>query len=97
MTISQTEMAQLLKLSQLHIDQAGQTEVNQRLNKVMGMIDTIKFIKTDHILPLSNPHDRTLLLREDKATETNQREAFQAIAPQTKEGFYQVPMVIDVD
>jgi aspartyl-tRNA(Asn)/glutamyl-tRNA(Gln) amidotransferase subunit C len=34
-------------------------------------------------------------LREDKITESNQRELFQAIAPQVEAGLYLVPQVIE--
>ncbi|MDO7667510.1 MAG: aspartyl/glutamyl-tRNA amidotransferase subunit C, partial [Pseudomonadota bacterium] len=34
-------------------------------------------------------------LRPDVVTETNQRELFQAIAPETADGLYLVPQVIE--
>jgi aspartyl-tRNA(Asn)/glutamyl-tRNA(Gln) amidotransferase subunit C len=34
-------------------------------------------------------------LREDRITETNQRDHFQAIAPQVENGLYLVPKVIE--
>jgi aspartyl-tRNA(Asn)/glutamyl-tRNA(Gln) amidotransferase subunit C len=37
----------------------------------------------------------TQRLREDEVTETNQREAFQAIAPETEDGLFLVPKVIE--
>jgi aspartyl-tRNA(Asn)/glutamyl-tRNA(Gln) amidotransferase subunit C len=37
----------------------------------------------------------TQRLREDEVSEINQREAFQAIAPDTEEGLFLVPKVIE--
>jgi aspartyl-tRNA(Asn)/glutamyl-tRNA(Gln) amidotransferase subunit C len=34
-------------------------------------------------------------LREDRVTETNQRELFQSLAPQVEDGLYLVPKVIE--
>mgnify|MGYP000742983381 CR=1 FL=1 len=47
------------------------------------------------IAPMANPHDAMQRLRPDAVTETDQRERFQAIAPQTEDGLYLVPKVID--
>ncbi|MEX0584386.1 MAG: Asp-tRNA(Asn)/Glu-tRNA(Gln) amidotransferase subunit GatC, partial [Natronospirillum sp.] len=44
---------------------------------------------------LSNPLDAKQRLRADVVTEPNQREHFQAIAPQTEAGLYLVPQVIE--
>ena len=39
--------------------------------------------------------DNTQPLRADEVTETNRREAFQAIAPAVENGLYLVPKVIE--
>jgi aspartyl-tRNA(Asn)/glutamyl-tRNA(Gln) amidotransferase subunit C len=43
----------------------------------------------------SQAPEATQRLREDKVTESDQRDAFQAIAPDTEDGLYLVPKVID--
>ena len=45
--------------------------------------------------PMANPLDATQRLRADEVTETNRRDAFQAIAPAVENGLYLVPKVID--
>ena len=44
---------------------------------------------------MSHAQELSQRLREDQVTETNQREAFQAIAPQVEHGLYLVPQVIE--
>jgi len=44
---------------------------------------------------MAHPLDAVQRLRGDQVTETNQREAFQAIAPATEDGLYLVPRVIE--
>jgi aspartyl-tRNA(Asn)/glutamyl-tRNA(Gln) amidotransferase subunit C len=44
---------------------------------------------------MAHPLDAVQRLRADEVTETNQREAFQAIAPATENGLYLVPRVIE--
>ncbi len=52
-------------------------------------------VNTEGIEPMSHSQDLTQRLREDVVTQTNQREAFQAIAPLTENGLYLVPKVIE--
>ena len=44
---------------------------------------------------MTHPFDATLRLREDKVTESNSRDKFQSIAPNSQDGLYLVPKVID--
>jgi aspartyl-tRNA(Asn)/glutamyl-tRNA(Gln) amidotransferase subunit C len=44
---------------------------------------------------MSHAQELSQRLREDVVSETNQREAFQAIAPQVESGLYLVPQVLE--
>jgi aspartyl-tRNA(Asn)/glutamyl-tRNA(Gln) amidotransferase subunit C len=50
---------------------------------------------TTDILPMAHPMDATQRLRPDIVTETNQRDKFQAIAPDVELHLYRVPKVIE--
>ena len=52
-------------------------------------------VDTAGIVPMAHPLDQVQRLRADVVTETNQREQFQAIAPQVEAGLYLVPKVIE--
>ncbi len=47
------------------------------------------------IKPLAHPLEATQRLRPDTVTETNDRENFQQVAPQTENGLYLVPKVLE--
>jgi aspartyl-tRNA(Asn)/glutamyl-tRNA(Gln) amidotransferase subunit C len=44
---------------------------------------------------MAHPMDQAQRLRTDDVTESNHREAFQAIAPQVEAGLYLVPKVLE--
>jgi len=44
---------------------------------------------------MSHAQELSLRLREDRVTETDQRELFQSIAPQVEAGLFLVPKVIE--
>ncbi|NCZ47496.1 MAG: aspartyl/glutamyl-tRNA amidotransferase subunit C, partial [Betaproteobacteria bacterium] len=50
---------------------------------------------TGSVAAMSHPHDPLLRLRDDLLTESDQREALQAVAPKVEDGLYLVPRVID--
>jgi len=52
-------------------------------------------VDTRDIKPLAHPLEATQRLRPDTVTETNDRENFQQVAPQTENGLYLVPKVIE--
>jgi len=52
-------------------------------------------VDTKDIQPMAHPLDATQRLREDKVTEENQRDKFQAVAPSAEKGLYLVPKVIE--
>jgi aspartyl-tRNA(Asn)/glutamyl-tRNA(Gln) amidotransferase subunit C len=52
-------------------------------------------IDTDSITPMAHPLHMTQRLREDKVTEEDRSESFQAIAPKIGKSHYLVPTVIE--
>jgi aspartyl-tRNA(Asn)/glutamyl-tRNA(Gln) amidotransferase subunit C len=69
--------------------------VTQRITEILAMVDQLQAVDTGDVAPLSNPLDATQRLRPDQVTETNRRDAFQAVAPAVEDGLYLVPKVID--
>jgi len=66
-----------------------------KLSGILGLIDEMQAVDTDGIAPLAHPLETTQRLRPDEVSETNQREAYQTIAPATEAGLYLVPKVIE--
>ena len=95
MSIEQDEIEKIAQLARIRIadDQIG--KITQRITEILGMVDQLQAADTEGVTPMANPLDNVQRLRADKITETNQREAFQAIAPAVENGLYLVPKVID--
>ncbi|MEH6551431.1 MAG: Asp-tRNA(Asn)/Glu-tRNA(Gln) amidotransferase subunit GatC [Pseudomonadales bacterium] len=95
MALQGSDIDKLAVLARLKIDNEIKQEVAEKISDILSMIDQMQAVDTSAVLPMANPHDATQRLRADVISETNQREAFQAIAPQTEDGLYLVPKVID--
>ncbi len=66
-----------------------------QLSGIFTLIAEMQAVDTSGIEPMSHAQDLSQRLRSDVVTEANQREAFQAVAPQVEGGLYLVPQVIE--
>ena len=85
----------IANLARLELNEAQSAEYAQSLNKILGMMESLKGIDTDGVEPLKSPFDNPQPLRIDHVSENNQRDAYQAIAPAVQDGYYLVPRVIE--
>lgn len=95
MSIERQEIEKLATLSRIAIGEDTITEVSLRLSSVLELVDQLQAVNTEGVEAMSHPMKATQRLREDEVSEINQREALQAIAPDTEEGLFLVPKVIE--
>jgi len=95
MALRPEEVAKVANLARLQLSSAEETQFTDKLNVILGMIDELAKADTSAIAPMAHPLDAVQPLRADAVTESNQREAYQAIAPAVEAGLYLVPKVIE--
>ncbi|BBF87756.1 aspartyl-tRNA amidotransferase subunit C [Aquitalea magnusonii] len=95
MSLTHQDVARIAKLARINVSDEEIAAVGNQLNNIFGLIEKMQAVNTDGIEPMAHPQDVSLRLREDIVTQTNQREAFQAIAPQVEKGLFLVPKVIE--
>ncbi|MFT4518949.1 MAG: aspartyl-tRNA(Asn)/glutamyl-tRNA(Gln) amidotransferase subunit C [Halioglobus sp.] len=95
MAIEQDEIEKIAVLARIRIGEEQLGPITERITEILSMVDQLQAADTANVEPMANPLDATQQLRPDEVTETNQREAFQAIAPAVEAGLYLVPKVID--
>ncbi len=95
MSLDRSDVEQIAHLARLQIDAADIDSYSDSLNSILSLVDQMQAINTEGVEPLAHPLDAVQRLRADEVTETNQREALQAVAPATEEGLFLVPKVIE--
>ena len=93
--LSAETVSAIANLARLSLNDTQSAEYAQSLNKILGMMETLKGIDTEGVEPLKSPFDHPQPLREDVVSEENHREEYQAVAPATQDGLYLVPRVIE--
>ncbi|WP_339490235.1 Asp-tRNA(Asn)/Glu-tRNA(Gln) amidotransferase subunit GatC [Pseudomonas sp. EL_65y_Pfl2_R95] len=95
MALERSEVEKIAHLARLGLNESEIPQTTETLNNILGLIDHMQSVDTSGIEPLSHPLEATQRLRADEVTETNHRDAYQAIAPAVESGLYLVPKVIE--
>ena len=95
MSLTSDDVKRVARLARLGLTDVETTETLAQLNSILELVDQMQQIDTDGIPPLAHPLELKQTLRADSVTETNQRDKFQAIAPQADAGLYLVPRVVE--
>jgi aspartyl-tRNA(Asn)/glutamyl-tRNA(Gln) amidotransferase subunit C len=95
MAIDKSEIEKLSRLARISVSDQDSEDVAERITRILGLVDQLQAVDTTDVAPMSHPLDARQRLRADEVTEINQRDAFQAIAPNAEQGLYLVPKVIE--
>ena len=95
MKITKELLQKIAHLARLGIDAQDIENYAKDLSNILDLMTQMGELNTDGVQPMAHPMDQGQRLRADEVTENNQREHFQAIAPQVENGLYLVPKVID--
>lgn len=95
MPLTPGEVKKIAHLARLNLLEEDVTLYTEQLSTILSFVEQMNQADTAQIEPLANSLDLSQRLRPDVVTESNQRAAFQAIAPQVEAGLYLVPQVIE--
>jgi len=93
--LSLEEVRRIARLARIELAEAEALAMREQLNGILAMVEEMRRVDTSAVEPMAHPQDARQRLREDRVTEGDERERFQALAPQVEDGFYLVPQVIE--
>lgn len=95
MSIDRDTVARIADLARLRLTAEELDRAALELSRILDLVEQMDAVDTSAVEPLAHPLDRPLRLRPDEITETDRRDDFQALAPETAEGLYLVPRVVE--
>ena len=99
MAIDSKEIARVANLARLELRPDETERVLGQLNGFFALVDQMEAVNTTGVEPLAHPAallgEVALRLRDDIASEPNQRDASQVSAPAVERGLFLVPKVIE--
>ena len=95
MAVDNKTVVDMAHLARIAVSDDDIPQIAAQMGKVLDLAEKMASVDTDHLAPMAHPLDATQPLRTDAVTESDNREAFQAIAPAVEKGLYLVPKVIE--
>ena len=99
MSLNSNDIDRIANLARLALAPDQAQRMQGQINDFFNIVEQMRAVDTTGIEPLAHPvaaiQDITLRLRDDIASEPNQREANQRSAPAVERGLFLVPKVIE--
>ena len=95
MKVTREVVEKIAELAKLQIPEDDFDVVMENLSRILDLVEEMQSVDTTGVEPMANPLDATQTLRPDTITEQDHRDLYQEIAPDTRDGFYLVPKVIE--
>ena|SRR3990167_5143406 len=95
MSLTIEDIKKLSHLAQLALSPDEMANYIPELTKILHFVEQIDQANTTNIEPLAHPLAFAQRLRKDAVTESNDRDKYQALAPEVEAGLYLVPKVIE--
>ncbi len=99
MSLTSSDIARIANLARLELSPAHSERLLGQINSFFDIVEQMRAVDTTGVEPLAHPvaaiGDIALRLRDDVASEPNQREANQKSAPEVQNGLFLVPKVIE--
>ena len=93
--MSDIDIRHLSTLAQLKLSNEEANAVAGDLGRIIDMVDQMQAMDTEGVQPLAHPLDSAARLRPDVITEEVDRDLYQQGAPETEDGLYLVPRVVE--
>jgi len=95
MALDAAEIRKIAHLARLGINAEDIPEYSRNLSDILAFVEQLNAVDTTGVEPLAHPLEAAQRLRADEVTESDNRDNFQQVAPETESGLYLVPQVIE--
>ena len=95
MALDSDDVKTIAHLARIGLDEGGRAALAGELNTVLALLEELQGVDTEDVEPMAHPLDARLALRDDVVSEDNRRDALQKPAPETEDGYFLVPRVIE--
>ena len=95
MSVDKQTVRRIAKLARIALPEDGAETMMAELNGILGWIEQLREVDVDGVEPMTSVVAQKLKMREDVVTAGGDPAAILANAPQSEDGFFVVPKVVE--
>jgi len=95
MSIDTKTAGRVAKLARIKVEEADLPALAQEFTNILGFIEQLNEVDVEGVEPMTSVTPQRLYRRDDAVTVGDQQAAVLANAPDAREGFFAVPMVVE--
>lgn len=95
MSLNEKQIKEIAFLARVNVCDSEIEKTTSDVNNILALMADLAKINTEEIQPMSHPIDMCQRLREDDVIEKDESKKLQKIAPNTDNGYFLVPKVIE--
>ncbi len=95
MSIDNSIVKKISKLSKLRINKDSEDKMAEELSNILNWVESLQEVDTKEIEPLLSVLNEKMPLREDKVLVDDDQDDILNNAPEKKSGFFVVPKVVE--
>lgn len=95
MSIDKETARKVAKLARIKVEEADLPALAQEFNAILGFVEQLNEVDVEGVAPMTSVTPMRLKRREDVVTDGDQQDKVLSNAPDTREGFFAVPKVVE--
>ena len=95
MSIDTKTAGRVAKLARIKVEEADLPALAKEFTNILGFIEQLNEVDVEGVEPMTSVTPQRLYRRDDAVTDGDQQAAVLANAPDAREGFFAVPMVVE--
>ena len=95
MSIDRDTAARVAKLARIKVEEDALPALAEEFNNILGFIELLNEVDVEGVEPMTSVTPQRLKRRVDEVTQGDMPEAVLKNAPDSREGFFAVPKVVE--
>ena len=95
MALDTDTVRRIARLARIHIPEKELAPLAGELSNIIGWVEQLAEVDTDGVAPMTSVVDTTLAQRDDVVSDGGYADKVLANAPDTVDGFFTVPKVVE--
>ena len=95
MSVDKNTVRRIARLARIAVTEEELAPLAKDLTNIIDWVEQLSEVETDHVAPMTSVVETEIKLREDVVRHENSQREVTLNAPQSEEGFFTVPKVIE--